>query len=253
VKVVIPSRGHLPRVKAHEWLDNLDVEWVFVAGTWEEADRLLQIAPIERVVCCERPELGIRNISWVRDWIFNEFLPRDEWAMTVDDNVSHLSMLPEPWYHDGVDDPGDFREEFDEPVNAWTFRVLIDETIERAEEQGTIMCGFSTYKNHFFRKVKWKSKGLCRTSAALYKSDGSPWRMWPEQMIDDVVKSFDVLDRYGSVVINHYAKANKTEWQEGGIGSLEERIPYLTDDCTEILARWPHLARPHKPHDVRFR
>lgn len=247
MRVVIPSSGIPERMRAHEWASRFGLDWTLVVGTEAEADSAMTKVSHENIVVAGAPDLGQSTIAWIRNWIYTKYLPRDEWTMTIDDNVSHLTILPEPWY--GKEELGEFdglREEFLEPATSRSFWRAVNETIEKAEEQKTIFAAFSTDDNWFFRRKKWKVIGYCRTQCALFKNDGWGWYPWSELTFDDFFKTCDVLERYGSVVLNRYVKAQKKQFEAGGIGSLEERIPRLIFDCQEIMRRFPGLCRISK-------
>jgi hypothetical protein len=263
--VIITSKGYLPRMRAHRILleHGYDNYWIVVDNE-EQALRVKGAGvPPERIAITERPilELPQDGIAWTREWIEKNLVPLGTWYVTLDDNVGGWTWLPEPFYrHERVDfehAPGYFRD-----VNGLTWRQLYDtpcpfeivverwvEMIAECEKRGTIAGGFSIENNFFFRGSKWQTLGYVRAQNAVWKNTGLPFYYWPGAMLEDFVRSVDVVARYGSVLINRFVKPQKKFFEAGGIGTFEERQPNLIACNEETMRRWPGLTRRVKDRD----
>lgn len=265
MKCFIPTRGY-NRLKAHIVAETYGWEPHFVCDTGEQADRLKDKFGIKHRnidVLYTPPDLGICTIAWVRDHIAKELMPRGEWCIWLDDNVRGVTCLPSPAHYaerlnfdDALSIDGQstrWRDAFEHEATREDMLQLLDDTIMRAEQLGTIFCGFAIETNYFFRRLKWQLYGYVRTQFALYKNDGTTW--YPDDfqslMLEDMYKSVDVVCRYGSILINRYAKPIKTFFESGGIGSFEKRYPHLVENCSQLIRRYPGLLTYVKDHNYQ--
>jgi len=188
---------------------------------------------------------GITGVSRARDFTVNNLMPRDEWCIWIDDNVSCLTGLRPRWSEDKLDfnSGHNWRKRFTTILNPEEIKWYIDQTIKRAEDVGTIFCGFATEENYYFRANRWQQFGYCRTQFALYKNDGSTWFPFDTMVWEDGYKSMDVVARYGQIVINRHMKPVKPQFEKGGIGSFDERLPHLQDNCSRLVEMFPGLVK----------
>lgn len=262
--VVITSKGHAPRMRAHRILvSNGYSNWRVVLDDYAQAGRAVDAGvPAGRVAVTDRP-LDIPpqdGIAWTRQWIEENLVARGEWYVSLDDNVSGWTGLPDygPEWVNFDADPGLFassmrgmtwREAFDTPL---TFQAVVQrwcELIEECDKRGTIAGGFAIEDNYFFRGNKWQTLGYVRAQNAVWKNTGLPFYYWKGAMLEDFVRSVDAVARTGSILINRFVKPQKKFFEEGGIGSFEERRPNLTACCQELMRRYPGLLRPVKGRD----
>ena len=188
---------------------------------------------------------GITGVSLAREWVIAHAMPVNQWSLWIDDNVSHLTGLPHSLASQeklNLKDGRDWRNLFETRIDKQAFFSYVNETIEHAEKKRTIFAAFANENNFFFRQRKWQYYGYCRTQCGLYKNDGSTWFPFKTMMLEDGYKSIDVVARYGCIVINRYMKANKPQFEKGGIGSFEERLPYLTDNCSRLADMYRGLV-----------
>lgn len=264
--IYIASRGHVPRMRAHKILLAAQYPtWFMVVDNDEQAARVIGEAgvPRERVIIAGTPQgLGQCGIAWVREFIERQLVPRGTWYATIDDNISGWTGLPTPMsllQSVDLDAPC--------PVRGATWRQLFASNLDFAdvlaelyaliaecEKLGTWAGGFATTNNHFFRSRKWQHYGYVRAVTAVWKNTGLPFYYWPGNMFEDFTRTVDVVERCGCVVVNRYVKPEKPAFEEGGIGSLEARIPNLTAVCDRLIRQYPGLLRPirDKRYSVMF-
>jgi hypothetical protein len=261
MKAYILTRA-APRLRAHHLAARLGLDPTFVCDTGAQADLLVGNfgIPSSRIVVNHGSPGPPCGAAYQRHYVGTQLAPRGEWWVWLDDNVSHLSGLPPRYSRDELD----LRR--DPPAGTWrglfAHRLAPDEvwkhlhqTIEAAERRNTIFAGFSTESNFFFRRRKWQLFGYVRTQFALYKNDGSGWYPTPDMMFEDMYKTVDVAARYGCVVVNRHMKPYKPAFESGGIGSLDQRRPWLAKNCAWLMSQYPGLLRYSKGRDyhVTFR
>lgn len=275
--VVITSKVHVPRMRAHKiLLENGYDNWVMVVDNEEQFKRAVAEAgvPEDRVVVAMRPtNLPPQDgIAWIRQYVEDVLVPRDTWYVSLDDNVGGWTWLPRPWcqadkinfeaYPQGTQ-IGDFDHlnmEITTSKRAW--RALYEtpcpfpevvrqwkELIVACEGADTLAGGFAIETNYFFRGNRWQRFGYVRAQNAVWKNTGLPFYYWPGAMLEDFVRSVDVVVRCGSVLINRYVKPQKEFFEAGGIGTFEERRPNLVACCQELMRRYPGLLKEVKGRD----
>ena len=270
MKIYIASKAHLPRVRAHKFAIATGLPWCFVCDNDEQAIALRDFCRpyVPTVFATGKPDgLGQDSIAWTREWIEKNLVPENEWYVTLDDNVSHFTWLPDPWYSlDRIDfdlDMDHNMERFEELGDHW--RKIYDtpcppkivvsiwqETVDKCKQHETIAGGFAIETNFFFRGGKWQHFGYVRTQNAVLKNVGLPFYYWKGNMLEDFTRSVDAVARYGCVVINRFLKPIKPSFEAGGIGTFEERRSNLVAVSDELMRRYPGLLRRNKGQDYQL-
>lgn len=240
-----PQRFRIPAlIHKYHWTPT------YLCDTQEQRKSLIDlgIPPSSIHVLGQSPSNPVTGAALARDYLCRHLMPKDQWSIWIDDNVERITGLkPEqsngnlPMFSESV--PTNWRKAFQHELTPSELNHYLVETITRAEQTGTIFCGFATETNHFFRRVKWRDLGYCRTQFALYKNDGSSWYPFRDCMIEDLYKSIDVVTRYGQIVINRHLKPVKPMFEEGGIGSFQTRLPWLKHNCRTLADLYPGLLR----------
>lgn len=250
----IPTRA-TPRLRSHLLARKLGFKPVLVCDDSAQADVLRRDFGVrsKEIIVADGAPGPPSGAVYKRDLIAREVAARGEWLVWLDDNVSHLTCLRRDLTADRIDlgdKSVDWRHEFAHEATikeAWDY---IEETIDKAESLGTINCGFATEENFFYRARKWQYFGYCRSQFTLYKNDGSGWSPCPNLLIEDFYKSVDVVVRYGCVVVNRHLKPIKPVlFEAGGIGTLQDRLPYLQENCRWLMEHYPGLLSLSKGRD----
>ena len=236
----------LPLIEQSGW------EPTFVCDTESQASSLRSLGVSNSCIrLSDVPKgTGIQGVSMARDYVCRKLMPKNEWCLWVDDNLSDVTGLKIELCKDLetldlCDKTVNWRQEFEHSLTRRELAYHVKTTIDRADKLGTIFGAFANENNYYFRGKRWQTYGYCRTQLALYKNDGSTWFPFNTMMLEDMFKSIDVVCRYGSVVINRYAKAVKPQFEHGGIGSFESRLPWLQDNCQKLYDLYPGLVKYH--------
>jgi len=263
--VVITSKAHIPRMHAPQVLmDNRYSNWKLVVDDDQQAERAQHaghIPPSHIVVTGKPDDLPAQDgIAWTRQWIEMHLVKPNEWYVSLDDNVRGWTRLPEPYYSRqridfDIDMPMGTRTwrelyelecPFDQVVEAW------DELVAECEANQTLAGGMAVETNYYFRGNKWQRYGYVRAQNAVWKNTGLPFYYWRGAMLEDFIRTVDVVAQCGSVAINRYIKPMKTFFEAGGIGTFEERKPNLIECSNELLRRYPGLVRRNKGQEYQL-
>jgi len=171
--------------------------------------------------------------------------------------VRGWTHLPVPHYHreriDFYSSPESngltWRQLFETPLPFAGVVKYWQELIDECENAYTLAGGFAIETNYFFRSIKWQRLGYVRAQNAVWKNTGLPFYYWRGAMLEDFVRTVDVVSRCNQVLINRFIKPQKTFFEEGGIGPFEDRRPKLVACCNNLLSRYPGLLRPVKEQD----
>lgn len=234
MKVVMLTRGHLPRInpQAVEFATDIvchdDVTRKTLARHYG-----FDIKHIHVHHCPE--QLGMGKCGWIRDWIQDNLTFAGEWYANIDDNAG-FARLPEPYYsmesidwnkYDDVAIGGpNFRELYRTPMTHPQFLDLLEEVKRKCEEQKTIHGGVSGEENFYFRSKKWSIASYVHGKLMITRNVGLKWVWHPDLVIlTDFARTCKVIAEYGSVALNRFAQTTYRYYQEGGIGTKEERQP----------------------------
>jgi len=261
-KILIASKGFIPRMRVHNLIKDLNYHYIF--NTDEQRNRAIKEFELRKnsthVANIDEKKVGQAGIAIAREWGERNLTDPNEFYIWIDDNVSHFTWLPRPWYdQERIDFDSDWKNpngqclmkqaifdwhkiyaticSMDQMIEIW------EELIQKCEQEHTVFGGFSIEDNYFFRYKKWQYFTYVRTQNAVVKNVGLPFHYWPECMIEDMARSVDVIARYGKVVINKYVKPMKQFWEQGGIGSLNERIPNLEHGSKILMEKYPGLMQ----------
>jgi hypothetical protein len=260
--VLIPSIGHIPRMKAHLILmANNYYPWRMVVDNDQQASNATKagVPPSNLEITGDPPSSvpQMDRIAWKREWMERRLASLNRWYVSLDDNVTGWTYLPKPFY----DQPWiNFNEDVSWSGKTWRqlyetempFGCVVEiwkEMIADCEKAGTWYGGFAIENNYFYRSHKFQTLGYVRTSNAVIKNVGLPFYYWPGAMLEDFIRSVNVAVRTGSVLINRFVKVQKKFFEPGGIGSFEARRPNLVKCCEELQRRFPSLLRPVKGQD----
>lgn len=251
MKVYITSMAHMPRVRAVSFAQSLDREVVVVVDDEEQADRMSSAYPGVTVVSTGIPSPGMYGAAIKRQWVQDNLLFDGEHYIWLDDNVSHcVGLSPDfdgdfPWDFD-------FHKEMNRELEPWEVNRYLARVEQRMIELGTTMGGFAIEANPFFRKNEEQFWGYVRTRFAVCFNDGITWYPFEECMLEDFVRTVEVVARYGCIYVNRWCRAEKPRFEEGGIGTLEDRMPELIRANQWLMDKYPGLLRELRPEQLTF-
>lgn len=185
------------------------------------------------------------GIAKQRQWIQDNFLNPDEWYITMDDNIDHITGVePSQYHHEKlpVKDPS-----FDKKIFTWeyplaTFLMLFEEDRTYAESIGAFNIGYATTPNFFFREKKYRTVGYVISKLAIRKNCSIPFDKNVLAM-DDFQYTAECLLRHGKVLINNYILPVAGHYQKGGIGTIIEREQMKIADGQYLMLKYPGLFR----------
>jgi hypothetical protein len=259
MRTLIVTRAHFPRMRSHRLFGS--DEFTFVVGTPEEADLLVKVLPHSRIIVPDDPirreDHGVGTVAQIREFISQQVLDDGEWATLVDDNVDVLTCV-HPWFYDQPrlrfdESPytsKEWREFYSTPVTMSDRRRIVDELIDKCIEEGTIYGGFASEDNYYFRASKWSLASYIKTKFAVFRNDRSlSWTPFPGCMFEDMVMTAQVVAKYGCVVANRFVRMHNPYYEPGGIGSEQERIPHLRENCRWLVNQFPGLIKYREGYD----
>ena len=174
-----------------------------------------------------------------------------EWMMFVDDDVSRITAMAEPWYQrPGIakdvyeSDRLEWNWRMSQPVDPIRFvRIVADSMIE-GERIGANLIGFSPTNNPFFRLKKWSRWSFVRGWMFLVRRvEGRAYRVCHQ---DDNWATLDHLADDGQVLVNRFLHAHGNTMavkQDGGHGHMAARKPAYDRETRQMLAEYPDLVR----------
>jgi hypothetical protein len=262
LKLYICTRAHLPRIHTPGTGLTSALETHWVTHTDEDRKRLKRHLglSLSKIHACNPPKLGCPPIAWMRDWVCRNLAARGKWMTWADDNIRKVVGVPGRHYEK---ERMDFetknskwwRKLYHTEADAPRIYLFLQELIAKCEELGTIYGGFAPEDNYYFRPRKWRTPtGYVKTKLSVYKNDGSTWYPFAGCMFEDFCKSVDVVARYGSVVINNFARPENRYWEEGGIGSEDQRRPHLLKNVAWLVQKYRGLVRQPAaiPTNIQF-
>jgi hypothetical protein len=239
---------------SHSLFKPIEVE--FVVEDDEARWKLLELLPWATVHVCHitRAEYGMTTISHVRQWISQQLLDDGEWALLVDDNTQGLTRVADDYYNEEKIDfdlepvtSSEWRKIYATPVSYEDMWLRIEELKAKCESLGTIFGGLAVPENFYFRKIKWQLFGYAKAKFAVWKNDRSlSWVTQPENVLEDMVMSVQVVCKYGCVANNRFMRVTYDPYQTGGIGTEMERYPILLQTVQYLLEKYPGLIGLYK-------
>ncbi len=182
-----------------------------------------------------------------QEWVMNKFVKKGEWFIFADDDIKRLTAVPKQFYDIlmmPVQEPSlgaFFRDIFKTRCTPEYFDYIAKDTIAYAEKVNARMCAFPLLDNHFYRGKKYRTVGYCAGGLILLKNDDIKWDY--TVTMEDFQMTADHLLRFGSVVINNYVCPNCGYYNEGGLGTYEERVPARLKDVKTLMGRFPDMFR----------
>jgi hypothetical protein len=119
---------------------------------------------------------------------------------------------------------------------------IIKEDIKIAEQIKAEYVGFATVDNYFFNAKKYKPVGYVISKAVAIKYDGLRYDKNLEAM-EDFGYCAEQLIKNNCVLINSWIKPVAGHYEQGGIGTYEQRVPRKVKDCEYLMRKYPNFFR----------
>ena len=230
--VIIPSKGRSTTIRTHKLFPNAKI----VVHNEIEAASYRANPHLSNEIIVSNTPLGV---SYQRQWIIDNLVPRGEWFVTADDNIEYCTAVPKLSYEAGKCDD---RDQFASVSSLEYMNWVISDTIAEADKIGANYCGFAVVDNYYFRTKKFRYVGYVISKLAMIKNVGVPYDSRIQAM-DDYGYTAENLLRYGKVLINNFLFPIAKHYEAGGIGTYEERMPKKQHDCRYLMMKYPELFR----------
>lgn len=185
-----------------------------------------------------------RQMKWAWDQ-----LDEGEFIIFSDDDIGSATWLKDPYYKlDSVnfDEEGrtqrEWSRDFSTKLTPRTYQKVISSTIKKMLEQKTILGGFATNDNFFFRGKHWRRVGYVSGHMMIMQKN-SKFSFDLDIAMEDYRNSAEVAEIFGSVVLNNYAYFKHSMYIDGGLGTAEERFPFRGPDCDILMRQYPGFFR----------
>lgn len=245
MKIVIPSYNRPDAIKTHKIFDAVGFEdYYIMLHDQEQADLYKQNPSIrpEKIIITGQP----KGISHQRRFIVKQFIPKNEWFITLDDNIaSFKGVRPDIYENSGFIDvkAKDFDTSiFEHNVDGAEFIDRVKKEIEFCDKQDIHYGGFATVPNYYFLGKKHRYVGYVISKAAFIKNEAQDYDSKIEAMDDYGLTAHNLLT-FGKVLINNWIISVAGHYEPGGIGTYEERLPSKIRDCQYLMAKYPGLFR----------
>lgn len=243
MKVVIPSYNRPHTIRTHQILDQVGADYSVILHTDAQADEYIKAGRVKKKnIIVSGAERGITN---QRNWICKNLIAKDEWYVTLDDNIHEFQGVHPGHYLKAtlpVQQPGFNKKVFEYTRNWGEMVVAIEADIAHCETLGICYGGFATVPNFYFLGRKYRYVGYVISKAAIIKNVGIDYDVNIAAM-DDYGFTAENLKRFGRVLINNFIVPIAGHYEAGGIGKYEERLPFKIRDCKYLMAKYPNLFR----------
>lgn len=184
-----------------------------------------------------------------RDWAENHLLEKGEWYIGMDDNIQYMTRIGDKIYKKAesttITDRAKWKQRCEHE-----FIDLCNELQAKCVEMETSYGGFEFMENPFFRQKKWKLMGYVRSKLFVKIAQHVPWRWHKDiQLMHDHAMSFKTMAKDGCIIHNRFVFVYRKQWEKGGLGSKEERMPSRISTCTRLYKEFPDFVVPGKAFD----
>jgi hypothetical protein len=206
---------------------------------------LCGFAPTNALVTNRKGLLSSRNAIM-------EMTPDNSWYFCLDDDINTVTRV-DPKYRGefklevtGPPPPGfkSWREVYKRPISMKELVDAAQGVIAECKRQDTVMGGFATMENPYFRARRWgRIRGVGIAAFVFQKRRGGIDR-FKYPCMQDQWMSMNVIREHGSVVVDNFVHVGADMFTPGGIGVFEERMPEMQRIQRLIIEEFEGLAKP---------
>lgn len=246
IPIYIPSYGRAKSIKTTKWLDKCNIPYKVLLHTENCAKDYIKHGNVKEsdIIITNQPK-GVTN---QRNWIVNNLAVKGEWYISLDDNISHMKRVIDKHYNKkslNVESPDITQKDFNQPMKASEWLKRLKEDIAMAEKINAEYIGYATVDNYFFNSKKYKPVGYVISKAVAIKYQGLKYDEKLEAM-EDFGYCASQLIKNNCVLINCWIKPVAGHYEDGGIGTYEQRVPRKIIDCKYLMEKYPEFFR-YKP------
>jgi len=263
MKIFIVSKAHLPRMHTFPLLVPQALKMkheVSVVTHYKE-----QAADIRSVLMehwsippalCRVYMTGSDYLVDSRNLIQNELTKPGQWYIGLDDNIQRFNMVEPELFASRerlqTDDGSNWRPRYRHKMSPVQIMSCFQMLMDRCEKTGTVFGGFASMENPFFRARKWSEVRFVKSKAYVMLNDGD--LEWHGQRCgQDSHMSAAVVAKYGCVAVCNWIHPVHKMYEEGGIGSSEERRKNLDPMLDSIIEEFPGLVQRGRGKNTALR
>ncbi|MDD5109504.1 MAG: hypothetical protein PHC29_08435 [Candidatus Omnitrophica bacterium] len=242
MKIIIPSYNRSETISTHKLLKDNTYTVIL-----HDKEQFKKYALNDSIKPDSFAITGIYNgISGQRQWILNNLIEEGEWFLTMDDNIKSFTSVTGELYEKSILDTENdksLKEKYEDQINIDRLLEICDEMINISEEKNIHYCGFSTTPNFYFRSRKYRYVGYVISKMALIKKSSKINYDQNIKAMDDYAYTAENLLKFGAVLINNFVHPISKHYQEGGIGTYDERVEKKIADAKYLMLKYPGLFR----------
>ena len=244
IPIYVPSYNRAKTIKTSLYLDECGVDYKLLLHTEKCKEDYLNAGRVtEDKIIVTGADRGITN---QRNWIVNNLAEKGKWYISLDDNISGFKRVRSPLYENkkklDVNGSDISQADYDFEIKAKEFISLLEKDIEVAEQIKVEYIGFATVGNYFFNSKKYKTVGYVISKAVAIKYNGLEYDKKLEAM-EDFGYCAEQIIRNNAVLINCWIKPTAGHYEEGGIGTYDQRVERKIIDCAYMLKKYPDFFR----------
>ena len=244
IPIYIPSYNRAKTITTTLWLDESQIDYRVLLHTEECKKEYVKAGIVnpEKIIVTNAKK-GITN---QRNWIVNNLAKKNNWYISFDDNIRTFYRVIDPIYNNqkkiNVDDPNINDAIFKQEITAKEYLELLKLDIMIAEQIKAEYIGYATVDNYYFNSKKYKSVGYVISKAVAIKYSGLDYDKNLEAM-EDFGYCAEQLIKNNCVLINAWMKPKAGHYEEGGIGTYNQRVKRKIIDCEYLMKKYPNFFR----------
>tara|TARA_R110002153_G_C13321802_1_gene497167 strand:+ start:1462 stop:2301 length:840 start_codon:yes stop_codon:yes gene_type:complete len=243
IPIYVPSYNRSATIKTTKWLDATNVPYKVLLHSTECAEAYLKEGIVkEKDIIVTNAPFGVTS---QRNWIVDNLAVKGEWYISLDDNIRGMKRVVDQHYGKkklDVQSPDIKQADFNQSFTAEEYVKLVEQDISVAETIRAEYIGYATVDNYFFNSKKYKPVGYVISKACAVKYQGLKYDHNLEAM-EDFGYCASQLVKNNCVLINSWIKPVAGHYEEGGIGTYENRVPRKIKDCVYLMDKYPDLFR----------
>lgn len=244
--IVIPSARRADTIKTPLYLEESGVDYRVLLHDEDARCEYVKAGrvPENKIIVTNQP----KGITHQRRFISQELFKKDEWYVTMDDNISGFTTVEPSLYNHAylpTQQKPELRKSYEYESDAKNLMYLFGKDVGLAKNIGAHYCGFASVPNFYFRSKKYRFVGYIISKAAIIQNSSIEYDPNLEAM-EDFGYCAEHLVRFGRVLINNFIKPTAGHYEKGGIGTYEERLPRKIIDSAYLMEKYPGMFRYKK-------
>ncbi len=244
IPIYIPSYNRAKTITTTKWLDESNISYKVLLHSEKCKKEYLKAGIVkEDYIIVTNAEKGITN---QRNWIVENLAVKGKWYISFDDNIRTFKRVVDEYYFNykkiNVENKDITQKTFSKKITAKEYIELLLEDIKIAEIIKAEYIGYATVDNYFFNSKKYKNVGYVISKAVAIKYNGITYDKKVEAM-EDFCYCAEQLIKNNCVLINSWIKPKAGHYENGGIGTYDDRVERKIIDCEYLMKKYPNFFR----------